>query len=139
MKVNSHPNVAKLIGSYQPEVQQKLLELRALILNAAKALQLDALEETLKWGEPSYLAKHGSTVRMDWKAKNPKQVALYFKCTSRLVPTFRMIYPDVFTYDGNRAIQLNLDAKLPKDELHNCLKAALNYHKVKHLPDLGMP
>ena len=43
---------------------------------------LKELEETLKWGEPSYLVKKGSTIRMDWKSKAPNQYAMYFKCTN---------------------------------------------------------
>ena len=59
----------------------------------------EKLEETLKWGEPSYLTKYGSTVRMDWKEKNPEQFAVYFKCTSALVPTFKTIYKDKFKFE----------------------------------------
>ena len=62
------------------------------------------LEETLKWGEPSYLVKKGSTIRMDWKVKTPDQYAMYFKCTSKLVPTFRELFGDLFKYEKNRAI-----------------------------------
>jgi hypothetical protein len=110
-----------------------------LVLEAAAEIDgLQKLEETLKWGEPSYLTKHGSTVRMDWKAKAPDQYAIYFKCTSKLVPTFREIYPSEFTYEGNRALVFSLDEELPEVALKHCIKVALTYHKVKHLPLLGM-
>lgn len=138
MKVQTYPEVNKVIAAYPPKAQHKLHQLRALILATAKDLQLDTLEETLKWGEPSYLAKHGSTVRMDWKAKQPNQVALYFKCTSRLVPTFKMVFPKTFQYDGHRALYFGLDDNLPELEIMQCMRAALRYHRVKHLPDLGM-
>jgi len=75
---------------------------------------------------------------MDWKPKSPDQYAVYFKCTSKLVPTFREIYPDSFTYEGNRAIVFSLDEAIPKEELKHCVKVALTYHKVKQLPLLGM-
>ncbi|MCZ4409121.1 DUF1801 domain-containing protein [Cryomorphaceae bacterium 1068] len=114
-------------------------QLRELVLEAASEIDgLQKLEETLKWGEPSYLAKHGSTVRMDWKSKTPDQYAIYFKCTSKLVPTFREIYPSEFNYEGNRALVFSLDEKLPVEALKHCVKTALTYHKVKHLPLLGM-
>lgn len=138
MKLQSNPAVRDVIASHPPKAQHKLHELRQLILGAAKDLQLNTLEETLRWGEPSYLAKHGSTVRMDWKAKYPNQVALYFKCTSRLVPTFKIVFPETFQYDGNRALLFGLDDKLPEVEIMQCIRAALRYHQVKHLPDLGM-
>jgi hypothetical protein len=96
------------------------------------------LEETLKWGEPSYISKHGSTIRIDWKEKAPDQVSIFFKCTSKLVPTFRKIYPDIFKYEGNREIKFDLEEALPKQELKQCLKAALLYHKVKGKENLGI-
>ncbi|MDX1409348.1 MAG: DUF1801 domain-containing protein, partial [Saprospiraceae bacterium] len=88
--------------------------------------------------EPSYLAKHGSTLRMDWKSKTPQQYALYFKCTSRLVETFKLMFGNTFKYEGNRAIVFQLDDHLPKHELKACIISTLLYHKVKHLPTLGM-
>jgi len=96
------------------------------------------MEETLKWGEPSYLVKGGSTIRIDWKLKTPNQYAMYFKCTSALVPTFRMVYKGLFTFEGSRAITFQMDERIPKKELKSCIKAALRYHKVKHLPTLGI-
>jgi len=115
-----------------------MYRLRELIIKTASEIEgLEVLEETLKWGEPSYLTKHGSTVRIDWKAKNPSQFAIYFKCTSRLVPTFKKIYKDTFTFEKNRAIVFGLDDSLPKKEIMHCISLALTYHKVKHLPLLG--
>lgn len=116
-----------------------MLVLRALIIETAKVTEgLNTLEETLKWGEPSYVTKQGSTLRMDWKPKSPDQYAMYFQCTSRLVPTFRSIFKNMFEFEGKRAIIFKLDDDLPKEALKHCIKAALTYHKVKHLPTLGI-
>jgi len=113
--------------------------LRQLVLQTAEQIpEVLELEETLKWGEPSYLTKYGSTLRMDWKAKKPLQYALYFKCTSKLVETFRAIYGDSLTYEKNRAILFDMDQELPVSTLKECIKAALLYHKVKGLPALGI-
>ena len=110
MKITSNPIVKDVFGNYPKSVQPQLLYLRELILSAASEITgLKKLEETLKWGEPSYLSKYGSTVRIDWKEKNPDQYAIYFKCTSSLVPTFKTIYKDKFKYEGNRAIVFNLN------------------------------
>jgi hypothetical protein len=75
---------------------------------------------------------------MDWKSKTPDQYALYFKCTSRLVETFREVFGDLFQYEGNRAIVFHLDQNIPVPELKSCIKATLTYHKVKHLHRLGI-
>lgn len=112
--------------------------LRNLILETAEETEtVRGLEETLKWGEPSYLTKYGSTIRMDWKAKKPDQYCLYFKCTSKLVPTFREVYGDLFDYENNRALIFTNEADLPVKELKECIRMGLEYHKLKHLPLLG--
>lgn len=131
-------DVIGVFSAYPPEAREKVAHLRKLIHEVAKEIGLTDLEETLKWGEPSYLTKHGSTLRIDWKAKTPDQYAMYFKCTSKLVPSFQLAYGDLFNYETTRAIVFKLDDEIPETELKQCIKAALTYHKVKHLPLLGL-
>ena len=139
MKLKTDPKVQEVFDNYPNFVVDHLSNLRKLILNTAQEIDgLDHLEETLKWGEPSYLTKHGSTIRIDWKKKNPGQYAVFFKCTSKLVPTFKTIFRDKFEYEKNRAIVFKLDEKVPEKELKLCLKMALTYHKIKYLPLLGL-
>lgn len=138
MELKSNPEVEAVFLHYPDSVRDKMLNLRRLILEVAEEMELTNLEETLKWGEPSFLAKKGSTIRMDWKAKSPEQYAMYFKCTSKLVPSFRLAYDEIFEYEGNRAVVFKLDEEIPEAELKNCIKAALTYHQVKHLPMLGL-
>jgi len=137
MKNIKDPKVAEVFENYPKPFQEKMLNLRKLVLQTAKELELNDLEETLKWGEPSYLTKKGSTIRMDWKKKKPEQYAMYFKCTSKLVNTFKEIYPNTFQYETTRAIVFKLDDKVPSKELKHCISLALTYHKVKNLPLLG--
>jgi hypothetical protein len=138
MELTSNPKVKEVFDNYPQSVKSQLLHLRALVLSvAAETDGLEKLEETLKWGEPSYLTKHGSTVRMDWKEKNPEQFAIYFKCTSRLVSTFKTLYQNKFEFEGDRAIVFKLNDKIPEDELKHCIAMALTYHKIKHLHLLG--
>jgi len=113
--------------------------LRKLIVEVAtESDTISAMEETLKWGEPSYLTKKGSTLRMDWKARAPDQYAMYFKCTSKLVETFKVVHGDTFRYENSRAILFRLEEAVPGAALKSCISAALHYHSVKQLPDLGM-
>ena len=138
LKLNTNPKVELVFNNYPNSVRKRISELRALILETAREIEgISNLEETLKWGEPSYLTKHGSTIRIDWKKKKPDQFAVYFKCTSKLVPTFKTIYNDTFEFEGNRAIVFKLDDIIPENELKQCMSMALNYHKIKHLPLLG--
>lgn len=139
MKLITDPKVKGVFDKYPKSVVNQLLFLRKLILNTASEIEeLDTLEEALKWGEPSYLTKHGSTIRMDWKEKTPEQYGIYFKCTSKLVPTFKTVYKDLFKFEGNRAIVFKLEEKVPEKELMHCITMALRYHKIKHLSLLGV-
>lgn len=139
MKLKSDPRVKTVFKKYPKSVMTQMNYLRELILETASEIEgLDSLQETLKWGEPSYLAKSGSTLRIDWKEKSPDQYAMYFKCTSKLVPTFKAVYKDKFEFEKNRAIVFKLNDKIPKEELKSCIRMALTYHKIKQLPLLGV-
>lgn len=139
LKIKTDPRVKTVFRKYPDEVRPKMLNLRKLILETASEIEdLTEIEETLKWGEPSYLTKFGSTIRFDWKAKNPNQYVMYFKCTSKLVPTFKALFNDVFAFEKNRAIIFKMDEEIPESELKQCIRAGLTYHKVKHLPLLGL-
>ncbi len=137
--LKTKPKVNEIFANYPDKVRDKMLFLRALVIKTAEETEgIDELEETLKWGEPSFLTKNGSTLRMDWKEKSPNQYAMFFQCTSRLVKTFRMVFGQTFQYEGNRAIVFQLNQDIPVPELKKCIAATLTYHKVKHLITLGI-
>ena len=139
LQIKSSPEVELVFKEYPAPIRKKILNLRRLVIESAKEIEgLTDLEETLKWGEPSYLTKNGSTIRIDWKHQKPDQYAMYFKCTSKLVSTFKVVYKDRFTFEGDRAIVFQMDEPIPEIELKNCIKAGLTYHKVKKLPLLGL-
>ena len=132
-----NPEVAAVFKSYPQKIRAKLMVLRQLILETAAAIEeVGAIEETLKWGEPSYLTpktKSGSTIRIDWKKSQEEQYAMYFKCTANLVPAFRERYTKKFRYEGNRSIVFNIDEEIPIKELKSCIGLALTYHHNKKL------
>ena len=136
-KTIKNPKVAAVFNSYPKDMREKLLFLRQLIFETAAATEgVGELEETLKWGEPSYLtpeSKSGSTVRIAWKKSQQEQYAIYFKCTTDLVATFRERYPTEFTYGGNRSIIFEKDDTIPVQELKSCIALALTYHLNKKL------
>lgn len=131
------PDVAEHFNTYPPEARDYLRQVRQLIIEVAGEQQLGTVEETLKWGEPSYKVAGGSPVRFDWKAKQPDQCALYFVCTTRLVETFREVYGAELEFEGKRAIVLNPNKPLPEAVLRHCIDMALRYQQLKHLPLLG--
>ncbi len=123
--------------SYPENVRVTLLKVRDLIYETARKEGIDEIEETLKWGEPSYISKIGSTVRIDWKAKSPEKYYIYFNCQTKLVETFKELYGDVLKFEGNRAIVLCLSESLPEKIIEHCLSLALKYKLLKHLELLG--
>lgn len=139
LKVTTNPKVDEIFNKYPAYVKAKMRLLRQLVIETAKETDdVEALEETLKWGEPSFVTKKGSTLRMDWKPKTPHQYAMYFQCTTRLVETFRLVFGDQFEYEGNRAIVFQLEDEVPIQQLKKCIKASLIYHQVKHMITLGI-
>jgi len=125
--------VHAVFESYAPELRSGLLALRDLILETAEATEgVGAIEETLKWNQPSYLTSEtnsGSTVRVAPAAKGSKaDYAMFFICNTNLVDSFETMFGDTFTYEGNRALLFNLGDEIPRDELRECVAMALTYH-----------
>ena len=110
------------------------MALRRLIFDTASATDgVGALEETIKWGQVSYLtskSNSGSTIRIDQVKLAANQYAVFFHCQTNLVETFRELYPEL-TYGGNRSILLDGAKELPKEALRHCVALALTYHLNK--------
>jgi len=123
--------VAAIFDAYPLAVRKKLLAIRKLIVEtAAETEGVGELQETLKWGQPSYLTsetKSGSTVRIDAAKGDDAQVAVYFICHTNLVERFRDLYGDALRFEGNRGIMLDVREKLPVEELRHCIAMALTY------------
>jgi hypothetical protein len=125
--------VAAVFEGYPDAVRARLLELRQLILEtAAETEGVGRIEETLKWGQPSYITREsgsGSTIRIDQVKGEAGQVALYVHCRTTLAESFQRLYPGVFVYEGKRALWLAVGAALPVEALKGCIALALTYHR----------
>ena len=99
-----------MFSAYPEPLRARLLALRRLIFDTARTTGgVGALEETLKWGQPSYLTsetKSGSTIRIDRVKSAANRYAVFFHCQTDLVETFRELYPTELSYGGNRSILL---------------------------------
>ncbi len=138
LKIVKHPEIESRFNSYPAEARKHLLKLREIIIDAAQNMEnIDSIEETLKWGEPSYITKKGSTVRINWNPKTPDQYSLYFICNTCLVETFKIVYGDVFSYEKNRAIHFSMNEDIPIEPTKACIRMALSYHTIKNKPLLG--
>jgi hypothetical protein len=116
------------VGRSIPRGLRKLREL--MFETAAQTPGVGRLTETLKWGQPSYLTEEtgsGTTVRID-RLKSGEGYAVYFHCQSGLVGQFRELYPDIFRYEGKRAIVFGLKDRVPVRALRHCIGLALTHH-----------
>jgi Domain of unknown function (DU1801) len=127
----ANPQVAAVFDAYPKAIRQRLLFLRRVIFDVASQTDgVGALEETLKWGQPSYLttaSKSGSLIRID-RGKSPEgSYAMYFHCQTTLVDTFRGMFRDELRFEGSRAIVFGPCDRVPLPELRQCIALALTY------------
>jgi hypothetical protein len=127
--------VAAIFRTYPAPLCARLMVLRDLVFDvAAKTTGVGALQETLKWGQPSYLTAEtgsGTTIRIDRVKANEGRCAMYFHCQSGLVETFRELYPDSFVFEGKRAIVFEATDRVPVRALRHCIGLALTHHLRK--------
>jgi hypothetical protein len=120
------PAVEAVFAAYPEPLRQRLFDLRALIFETAAG----PLSETLKWGQPAYRpvgTKVGTTVRIDALKGSADGYAVYVHCQTTLVPSFRDLYSDVLSFEGDRAILLSLGEEPPREVLAFCIGQALTY------------
>lgn len=107
-------------------------ELKALIHEAAATVpDIGPLEESLKWGQPSFAPAKpnvGSSVRLE--QRDDGSHALMFICTSGLVEEFRTLYGDRLACEGKRAIHIPEGPLPDRAALTHCIQLALT-HKLR--------
>ena len=127
--------VEAVFEAYPAAVRRRLLRLRAMIFDvASRTPGVGTIEETLKWGQPSYLtaeSKSGTTIRIDQVKSAPGRVALYVHCQTTLIETFQRHYPDTLKCEGNRSVVFDPDEEIPAAALRHCIALALTYHLQK--------
>ena len=126
--------MAAHVSAWSAPAQSLLWTCRDLFYTIAASAETGLLDETLKWGQPSYLTeatKSGTTIRLAFSEKHPDHLGLYVHCQTNLVDRYRERFPDEFTYEGNRAVLIPTRAPLPKDALIHVIAMALTYHRDK--------
>ncbi len=131
----TNANVAAIFEAAPTATRRRLLELRDLILETAVETEgVGEIDETLRWGEPSYITvrpKTGTTIRINAVRDMPDFVALYVNCQTTLVEDWRRMFDGVLQFDGNRAVLLEVERPLPAEALSRCISMALRYHLDK--------
>ena len=131
MRAFSNSDVEQRFKKWPAELRDRLMQLRELIFDVAENTNgVGHIEEVLKWDTPSYQTvrpKSGTPIRL---GGNPEkgQYGLYVHCQTSLIERFRDIYPDVFTFEKNRAMLFDLNGDIAEEELRHCISMALTYH-----------
>ena len=131
-------NITRIIESYPLEASDYARKVRRLIHSVGAREGFSDVQESLKWGEPSFSVPGGSPFRMDWKEDDSGRFQIYFNCRTSLVDTFRTVYSSVLDFEGTRAIKLSLTEPIPSATLEHCFALAMNYHRLKNIPLLGV-
>jgi len=129
-----NPEVKEIFSAYPEIVKDKLMFLRELIFQVAEENdEIGKIEETLKWGDPSYLTsapKSGTTVRLSSVRAHDKKFAISIHCQTSLMSDFKEIYPEL-EYEGNRSIIFDVGTDFSKETVRHFIFLALTYHHRK--------
>jgi hypothetical protein len=126
------PEVRAVFDALPHDQREALLLLRRLILQAAAEADVGELLETLKWGDPAYLPKRprvGTTVRINALKGSTDRYAMYVHCQTTLMDQYRLLYPETFAFDGQRALLFSVSEPVPEAALRHCIALALTYHR----------
>ena len=123
----SQPVAAVFAGWPQP-VRVRANRIRAIIYEVADETGSGPVEETLKWGQPSFSnGKAGTPLRLGHVPSDAMPLRLLAHCATTLIDQCRTRF-DELTYETNRAICLSDTAPLPETELKACIALAQRYH-----------
>lgn len=113
------------------DVRTMALTLRELVLDEGRQLeQTGGIQETLKWGQASYLPvkpRIGTTLRV--AVHDPYHLALYVNCNTSLIADFGSLFGSELVYSKNRAVLLDVRCSLPESVLRQCVRMGLYYHR----------
>ncbi len=123
------PRVRAAFDAFAPPKRTRLLAMRDLILQtAAEIREVGPIEETLRWGEPSYLtteSKSGTMLRVGGKA--PDQVAVFVHCQTDLIARLQARFGDRITTEGSRAVVFSVEEGPDEEVVRELAALALTY------------
>ncbi len=132
MKQFKNTEVKAVFNAYPFTIKEKLMRVRQLIFECADKNEIiSELEETLKWGQPSYgttKTKSGTSIRLGFL--KPAEYVIYVHCQTTLIGEFKEIYPEM-KFDGNRAIIFDSYKTIPVSEIKHFIYLALTYQYRK--------
>lgn len=122
------------VARWPEPAQQALWHCRSVFHKVADDADVGALDETLKWGQPSWRPtkpRTGSTLRMDWNPKFPDRLSLFVDCKTDLAARMKDMYPNLPENDGQRHLAIDLTAPLPDQAIAHLADLTFTYHRAK--------
>ncbi|MEY1557658.1 DUF1801 domain-containing protein [Yoonia sp. R2331] len=115
------PEVKAAFDAFPDAPRVVLLQVRAMILASDVAV-----EEALRWGQPAYLSKKGTTIRLGLtKAGLP---SVFTHCQSSVMGDVQAVAGEGLIWDGNRGVSWPVEADVPEAVLSLLIHRALTYH-----------
>jgi len=129
-------DIDNIFNNFSKNICKKMLFIRELIFQIAEEHDIiGEIEETLKWGNPSYLTnrpRSGTTIRLSDIPVLENKYAISVHCQTSLVYEFKEVFPSL-EYDGNRSIILDVNKTFPTEAIKHFIYLALTYHyRKKH-------
>ena len=129
----TNPDVKAVVDDFPSNIRLIALSLRDLIFGvAADTPQAGRIEETLRWGQPSYLTpdtKSGSTLRIG--AAKCGGCAIFAHCATDIISTYAATFNDCERIEGNRAVIFQDVSEIVPDRLRLLIHHGLTYHLVR--------
>jgi len=123
--------VQTIYDSYPVKIRRNLLKVREIIYSVAlENEEIGAIEETLKWGEPSYLThspKSGTTIRLGTVKNSKTEFSISVHCQTSLISDFKILHPEL-NYEKNRSLIFSTDTAVPFQTIRLFIYLALRYH-----------
>ena len=115
-----------IFDAVEPDAKTGLIRLRDMIYATAEAdPRIAPIAETLKWGQPAYVSKTGTTLRLGV----PKSggFGLFVHCQSRVIPDYQAMFPDLDRFDGTRGLLFSSPNEIDETRHTWLIQRALTY------------
>ncbi len=124
------PAVAVAYQALPATARDAAMTLRDLIFQvAADTPEAGEIEETLRWGQPSYITpktKAGSTLRIG--ATKAGEAAIFAHCGTQIISTYAATFPQMDRIEGNRAVIFGSADDIAPGRLRLLIRHGLTYH-----------
>jgi len=122
--------VKAVFDAFERDQRDIALYLRDLIFAvAADTPEAGSIEETLKWGQPSYLTpdtKSGSTLRIG--TTKAGDTGIFAHCATTIISDYAATFPGDDRIDGNRGVLFTSKEEINTDRLRHLIRHGLTYH-----------